>query len=155
GQTSRRILLATKDNLTAEPSETFTVQLSNPTGGATIGTGTGTVTITDDDTNRQLSIADTTAIEGDHTAHYRGAFVQRIPGRGTSDVVTFGPDGNLYTPEIGTNAISRFNGTTGAFIDNFIADDGHLNITQGIVFRAGYVYVNSSSTNEVDRYDAT
>src|SRR5262249_46389832 len=122
GQTSRRILLATKDNLTAEPSENFTVQLSNPTGEATIGTDTGTVTITDDDTTRQMSIADTTTIEGDHTAHFRGAFVQRIPGRETSNPVTFGPDGNLYTVGIGTNTVSRFNGTTGAFIDNFIAD---------------------------------
>src|SRR5262249_37442369 len=61
GQTSRRILLATKDNLVAEPNETFTVQLSHATGGATIGTGTGTVTITDDDTTRQLAIADTSA----------------------------------------------------------------------------------------------
>ncbi len=35
---------------TVESSETFTVALSNPTGGATMGTATATVTIVDDDT---------------------------------------------------------------------------------------------------------
>ena len=60
----------------------FSVQLSNPTGGATIGTGTATVTIVDP--TRQFSVADTSAIEGDHTAHYRGAFVQGHPRQSAS-----------------------------------------------------------------------
>ena len=62
GQTTRRILLATKDNLVAEPTQSFSVQLSNATGGATIGKGNGTVSIIDDDTTRQISIADTSGI---------------------------------------------------------------------------------------------
>ncbi|MFO0809261.1 MAG: Calx-beta domain-containing protein [Gemmataceae bacterium] len=157
GQTSRRILLATKDNLSAEPSESFSVQLSNPTGGATIGTGTAAVTVTDDDTTRQFSVADTTAVEGDHTAHYRGAFIQNTPGRNTNYHVTFGPDGDFYTVHTGRNAIGRYNGTTGAFMDDFVPPDGHFkgSLLQGIAFRAGYLYVFSGLTNEVVRYDAT
>ena len=40
-----------------ESSETFSVQLNNPTGGATVGTGTATVTIVDDDSSRQFTIS--------------------------------------------------------------------------------------------------
>lgn len=47
GQTSRSILLATHEDTLPESNETFTVQLSNPTGGAIIGTGNATVTILD------------------------------------------------------------------------------------------------------------
>jgi sugar lactone lactonase YvrE len=49
GQTTRTILLVTQDHTVFKPNETFTVQLSNPTGGATIGTGKATVTILDSD----------------------------------------------------------------------------------------------------------
>ena len=39
GQTSRRILLATHDDLSCESQRDLHVQLSNPTGGATIANG--------------------------------------------------------------------------------------------------------------------
>jgi glucose/arabinose dehydrogenase len=118
GQTTRTILLGTQEEAVLDGNETFSVQLSNPTGRATIATGTATVTIVDP--TRSFSVADTSAIEGDHTAHYRGAFVQGVPGQGFR-ALTFGPDGNLYTSGgVGpaANHITRYNGTTGAFIDN-------------------------------------
>src|SRR5207237_8498148 len=71
GQTSREILLASQEEAALDGNETFSVQLSNPTGGATIASGTATVTIVDP--TRQFSIPDSSALEGDHTAHYRGA----------------------------------------------------------------------------------
>jgi chitinase len=49
GQTSATISITIINDKTAEPTETFNVTLSNPTGGATIGVGTGTVTILDND----------------------------------------------------------------------------------------------------------
>src|SRR5581483_5496631 len=52
GQTSRLILLATVDNGVVEGNTTFTVQLSNPTGGATIAAGTAVVTILDGDATK-------------------------------------------------------------------------------------------------------
>ncbi|MFO0847714.1 MAG: Calx-beta domain-containing protein [Gemmataceae bacterium] len=157
GQTSRRILLATKDNLAAEPSKSFSVQLSNPTGGATIGTGAAAVTVTDDDTARQFSVADTTAVEGDHAAHYRGDFIQTLPFMNTNFHVTFGPDGNFYMVHTAKNAIGRYNGTTGAFMDDVVPPDGHVHgsLSRAVVFRAGYLYVGSALTNEIVRYDAT
>ena len=45
GQTSKSILVNTKTDVTWESSETFTVNLSNPTGGAVIADGQATGTI--------------------------------------------------------------------------------------------------------------
>jgi WD40 repeat protein len=49
GETAKIIIISTVDNTTIELAETFTVSLSNPTGGI-IGAGQGTGTILDNDT---------------------------------------------------------------------------------------------------------
>ena len=49
GATSAQIHVPVHGDTTYEPNETFTVTLSAPTGGATLGTATGTGTITNDD----------------------------------------------------------------------------------------------------------
>ncbi len=49
GQTSATITLQIAGDTTIEPNESLSVTISNPTGGATIGTATGTGTITNDD----------------------------------------------------------------------------------------------------------
>jgi sugar lactone lactonase YvrE len=160
GQTSREILLATQEDPVLDGNETLSVQLSNPTGGATIANGTATVTIVDP--TRSFAVADTAAIEGDHTAHYRGAFVQGLPstsnsGGGFYGPIAFGPDGNLYTSEFGlsglaVDAIGRFNGTTGAFVGAFTS--GQNGQTRHIAFHGGYLYVATQESNDVVRYDA-
>ena len=152
GQTSRLILLTTLPDLTPISNDYFNVTISNPTGGATIANGNAVATI--EQNFPQLTVGNTTAIEGDPTAHYRGAFVQS-PGN-QFNPVTFGPDGNLYTA-VGTgpgyNTIERFNGTTGAFMGTFAS--GPINGVRTIVFRGGYMYVASEYTNQVLKYDAT
>ena len=50
GQTSKQATITITDDNTEENTEDFTVNLSNPTGGATISQGVGTVTINDNDT---------------------------------------------------------------------------------------------------------
>jgi chorismate-pyruvate lyase len=50
-QASQTVCVATVNDSTVETAETFTMSLSAPTGGATIGTGTATATINDNDTN--------------------------------------------------------------------------------------------------------
>jgi hypothetical protein len=69
GATSAVFSVAIVGNTVAEPTETFTVQLSAPTGGATIATGTGTVTVIDNDgamfAARSAATASTTALTAD------------------------------------------------------------------------------------------
>ena len=72
GSTTRRtIFVPTTHDTDQEPTENFTVRLSNPGGGATLAKGTATVTINDNDTPGQddgtptLSIANAAASEGD------------------------------------------------------------------------------------------
>lgn len=110
------------------------------------------------DPTRQFSVASTSAVEGDHTAHYRGASVQGVPGDGFT-MLTFGPDGNLYTqnagiPGLNANAVGRFNGTTGAFMGQCTPSD-HVEGVRDIVFHSGYLYVASEYNNEVVRFDGT
>ena len=57
GQTTRTILVPTLNDAVAEPTETFTVNLSNPVG-ATIADGTGVGTITDDDATKFFVVND-------------------------------------------------------------------------------------------------
>jgi sugar lactone lactonase YvrE len=156
GQTAREVLLATQEDLQATGNVAFSVQLSNPTGGATIGTGTATVNVVVDAPGRQFAAADTSAVEGDPTAHYRGAFVQGVPNNGFNPV-NFGPDGNLYTSPgngPGSNAIEEYNGTTGAFIGDFVPP-GQIDGPRTIVFNGGSMYVASTFNNEVLQYNAT
>jgi DNA-binding beta-propeller fold protein YncE len=154
GQTSRLILLGTQEEARLDGNETFSVQLSNPTGGATIAAGTATVTIVDP--VRQFAVSDAAAIEGDHTAHSRGAFVQGIPGLSFINV-TFGPDGNLYASTgggPGEAGVDRYNGTTGAFMDHFVTD-GLTPGTRDPQFHGGYLYVESAFANQILRFDAS
>jgi glucose/arabinose dehydrogenase len=158
GQTSQMILVATQEDPQATGNVSFSVQLSNPTGGATIANGTAAVNITVDDTTRQFAIANTAAIEADATAHYRGAFVQGVPDSGFT-YLTFGPDGNLYTntgPGAGYDAITEYNGTTGALIGLFVPPvNGQLGLLDGLAFNDGYLYVGSNINPEVLQYNAT
>ncbi len=65
GQTSKDIPVAIIDDSIVEVNETFTVTLSSPTGGLTIGTGTNTGTIEDNDyAQRSVSVTNVTVVEG-------------------------------------------------------------------------------------------
>jgi DNA-binding beta-propeller fold protein YncE len=154
GQTSRLVLLVTHYDSTMDGNETFSVQLSNPTG-ATIGTGTATVTVVDP-SFPQLSVADTSAIEGDMTAHYRGPFAQDVPGSSQS-LPAFGPDGNLYTVPLAgpsAGAINEYDGTTGAFIKHLVPV-GRLNGGRDMGWSNGYLHVGEEYNNDVLRFNAT
>ncbi|HEY5710743.1 MAG TPA: Calx-beta domain-containing protein, partial [Allosphingosinicella sp.] len=70
GQTSAQIDFTINGDVTNEPNETFTVALSNPTGGVTIGDGAGTATITNDDNPPVISIGDASIVEGNAGVSY-------------------------------------------------------------------------------------
>ena len=70
--------------------------------------------------------------------------------------VAKGPDGNLYVSGFGSHAVFRYDGSTGAFIDQFIPpQSGGLLGPGDLVFRDdGYLYVVSEYSFEILRYDA-
>jgi predicted extracellular nuclease/Ca2+-binding RTX toxin-like protein len=70
GETSATIPFTINGDVTNEPDETFTVALSNPQGGATIGDASGTATITNDDAPPTVSIGDASVVEGNDGVTY-------------------------------------------------------------------------------------
>lgn len=69
--------------------------------------------------------------------------------------ITFGPDGNLYVAS-SNDMVLRFNGTTGAFIDEFVkSGTPGLIDPQDLVFRGdGKLYVSNGWTHTVIRCNA-
>ncbi|MCA1660055.1 MAG: PEP-CTERM sorting domain-containing protein [Verrucomicrobiaceae bacterium] len=67
----------------------------------------------------------------------------------------FGPDGNLYilhhiTGE--TEAVWRFDASSGAFVDKFATGSGMAH-THGIAFGVGNFYLGNVGDNRIERYD--
>jgi DNA-binding beta-propeller fold protein YncE len=71
--------------------------------------------------------------------------------------LTFGPDGNLYVAGGDTSSVLRFNPTTGAFINAFVAPgSGGLLSARGVAFGAdGNLYVTSFGNSQILRYNGT
>ena len=58
--------------------------------------------------------------------------------------LTYGSDGNLCVASAGSNAVLRYNGTNGAFIDTFITNgSGGLHYSVWVEFRGDSLYVSS------------
>lgn len=69
--------------------------------------------------------------------------------------VLFGPDGSLFVSSFDSDAILRYDGATGAFLDVF-ADMGVDGPDAGMVFgEDGNLYVPSYYGNAIVRYDST
>lgn len=64
GETSKSISIATIDDAIYELAETFSVNLSGASGGASISTATGTATITENDVMPSLSVSNVSVMEG-------------------------------------------------------------------------------------------
>jgi hypothetical protein len=86
-------------------------------------------------------------------------FISSSGGLTNPSSIVFGPDGNAYVSSTASssNAVLRYNGTTGAFIDAFVpSGSGGLDGPIGMVFRPdGYLYVVGWRSNSVLRYQAS
>jgi hypothetical protein len=91
---------------------------------------------------------------------WRGAFIDNMITEGTEGITstccfTFGPDENLYVSSVLEGRVLRFNGVTGAFIDEFIpVGSGGLQIPLTLLFHEGYLYVGDTAAGAIRRYDA-
>jgi hypothetical protein len=124
GATSATITVPIIDDALDEVDETFTVTLSNPTGGGIIAVGTATVTIVDDDVP-MLSIGDVTVDEADGEAVLTISS-DIVPltdigvGYGTVDGTAIAPDD--YKATVGSATIAA--GTTSATVSVPVVYDG-------------------------------
>ena len=88
----------------------------------------------------------------------QGVFVSALSGGLTNPWgLTYGPDGNLYVGSRGNGAVLRYNGTTGAFIDAFVAPSGGLFPSDVVFGPDGNLYVGNAILGGtlVMRYNGT
>ena len=148
--TTQTITVNTIDDTAVEPSETVLVNLSSPSGGATIGTGQGTGTIADTDAmttitaNTQLNSGQSwvspdgrfklTAQSDFNVVLYQGStplWSTGTAGTGTLGRLKFQGDGNLVLYDSAGTAhwASNTSGHTGAILG--IRNDGNVVILSG------------------------
>ena len=161
GVTQQTITVVGNGDTTFEPTETYVVKLSGASGGTlTDSVGIGSI-LTDDVT---ISVSDAMAFEGSNLLHPLGRFINdNSGGLSTPRSSIFGPDANhdglpdLYVVSSGSNAILRYDGISGAYLDMFVTPaSGGLNSPGDLTFGPdGNLYVSSFGGNQVLRYDGT
>ncbi len=108
GQTSKTINIPVNNDTTSEPAESFSISLSNPTGGATLGSPTtATLNINDNDAPT-ISISDVSVTEGNagtvnanFTVSLSGAHFQTVTMNYATDVTGTATSGADYQPTSG------------------------------------------------------
>jgi hypothetical protein len=125
GQTSKPVPVTITDNALAEDDETFTLNLSNATGGIAIAEPTGIATIQNDDADPTVSVAAAPVIEGD-----LGTTTLTLP------VTLSGPSGHEidvdYATSDGTAAAgSDYTATSGTlvFAAGEMANEVHVTVS--------------------------
>jgi hypothetical protein len=110
-----------------------------------------------------ISFGDATVVEGNIALKFVDRFIAEGSGGLAAPVrgSTFGPDGNndgtsdFYLTSVGTNAILRYDGKNGSFLDAFVTPgSGGLNSPGDLAFGPdGMLYVSSFGSEEVLRYN--
>ncbi|MEP6945568.1 MAG: Calx-beta domain-containing protein [Acidobacteriota bacterium] len=133
-ETIKTIFVPLINNTKDEPTRTFNVTLSNPTGGAFLGsTTTHTFSITDDDPPPTVSIGDISVLEGNQGQTTFSFPVSLSAASGLSSSVSY----------------STANGTATATQD-YAATTGTVNFAPGEVLKTATVMVNGDLVPELD-----
>jgi len=82
GETSATIPFTVNGDYAVEPDETFAVEISNPQGGALLGTATAVATIINDDVPGSVSVSDISIVEGDSGQSFGTVTLTRTGGSG-------------------------------------------------------------------------
>ncbi|MCC7265239.1 MAG: hypothetical protein IT369_22255 [Candidatus Latescibacteria bacterium] len=130
GETSKTVAVTINGDLTSEPNETFTLNLSNPAN-ASIGDGQGQGTLTNDDAQASLSVNDVAVAEGNS---------------GTRSL-TFTLTLSAASNQTVTVAWATANGTATAGSD-YNANNGTLSFSAGQTSRTVAVTVRGDNTVE-------
>jgi hypothetical protein len=152
GQATQTVTVTTLDDTNPDPNLDFKL-IATPVGGTSI---MGLGTILNDDA--AISVSNAFAIEGSNALKFLDHFVDAgSGGLSATNNSIFGPDGNLYVDNAGSNSVLRYDGVTGAFKDVFVSSgSGGLSRPFGPAFGPdGDLYVASWNTNQVLRYDGT
>jgi RHS repeat-associated protein len=103
-----------------------------------------------------MNRTNTSILRYDTSGKNLGAFV--APGSFSgiyAELDPIGPDGNIYIVDRGRNAVKRFSGSTGAFIDDFVPSGaGGLNDPIAGAFGPdGNLYVTDNTNKVIRKYD--
>lgn len=134
GETSKTLSIAVNGDLTFEPDKTFIVNLSAPTGGATITRSKGSCTIVNDDALPTISIGGVSLAEGNS---------------GTSNAM-FTVTLSAASDDIVTVNFATANGTTLAGTD-YVATSGALTFAPGETSKNITVAVNGNTLYQPDK----
>lgn len=141
------------DNL-QESHESFSLVLSS--GNLAYPVIAGKATILNDDS--EVSISDASAVEASQQFASLGAFVDRAnSGNMTSSTgMALGPDGHLYVGSSLTHEILKFEGTTGAFLGEFISAGNGVEFPagEGLTWHDSVLYVLCRDSAKVLKFDA-
>lgn len=133
GVVSSTVTVTINSDVADELDETFLLNLSNPTGGATIYDGQGVVTIKDDDLTR-MSISDATLTEGD-SGNLLAVFTVSL---------------TLTTDhEVGVNFATLTTGTALSGVD-YAASAGTITFAAGVMSKTIEVPIMGDMIDEVD-----
>lgn len=134
GVTTQTIMITVNGDTNIEDNETFNVNLSNPTGGATIADGLGVGTILSDDL-ATLSIDDVMVLEGNPGDTNMLVFTV------TRSTPNFGPATVAYTTNNGTATLAD---------NDYTDNDGVLNFAAGENSKTISVAVTGDLATEAD-----
>ncbi|MCA9248043.1 MAG: hypothetical protein KDA42_13035, partial [Planctomycetales bacterium] len=131
GEASQVITVNVSGDVAVEMDEGFTVTISNPTGGATLGTTTATGTIQNDDDPGELSIvtADSSKAEGDSGTTAFTFTVNRSNGTTGPVSVSYAVTGSGASP---ANAADFVGGTLPSGTVNFADGEASQTITVNV-----------------------